>query len=303
MTQTARLVSGKFVSVSRFRLFKLSSRCAAARCKLRCQRLSVVQIPCGLASSCEAVFVTHHAQFVPAENQYDPAFATLTRDALSCRAESLFAAYYFFVRKGYEVTITSVKGGKLPIDPRSVVTPYLTTTVKKGLTDGTLVSPPSFSHSVYKLNSSVRHCPTCAIKPQQQLYCPLQMLHRCNRSIPVHSSVFQAVDVSIAPWAYILVVDADLVMARVNTTACIVYVDGAEFDGVFIVDGLGIMWDGVYNSEIIRVVQESLRAGKKVAAVGHGVAALCNVTDDRGNFIVAGKQVQSFSLAFCPALS
>lgn len=82
-------------------------------------------------------------------------------------------------------------------------------------------------------------------------------------------------------------------MARVNTTACIVYMDGAEFDGIFIVDGLGIMWDGVYNSEIIRVVQESLRAGKKVAAVGHGVAALCNVTDDRGNFIVAGKQVQS----------
>ena len=90
-------------------------------------------------------------------------------------------------------------------------------------------------------------------------------------------------------------------MARVNTTACIVYIDGAEFDGVFIVDGLGIMWDGVYNSEIIRVVQESLRAGKKVAAVGHGVAALCNVTDDRGNFIVAGKQVQN--LAACPALT
>lgn len=87
---------------------------------------------------------------------------------------------------------------------------------------------------------------------------------------------------------------ADFIMARVNTTACIVYIDGAEFDGIYIVDGLGIMWDGVYNSEIIRVVQESLRAGKMVAAVGHGVAALCNVTDDRGNFIVAGKQVRSW---------
>ncbi|DBA99238.1 hypothetical protein WJX82_006433 [Trebouxia sp. C0006] len=133
-------------------------------------------------------------------------------------AESLFSAYYFFTRKGYEVTLASVKGGKLPIDPKSVVTPYLTTVVKKGLTD-------------------------------------------------------------------------DFIMARVNTTASIVYIDGAEFDGVYIVDGLGIMWDGVYNSEIIRVVQESLRAGKMVAAVGHGVAALCNVTDDRGNFIVAGKQM------------
>ena len=62
----------------------------------------------------------------------DPSFV-----CLSCRAESLFSAYYFFTRKGYEVTLASVKGGKLPIDPKSVVTPYLTTVVKKGLTDGT----------------------------------------------------------------------------------------------------------------------------------------------------------------------
>ena len=44
-------------------------------------------------------------------------------------------------------------------------------------------------------------------------------------------------------------------MARVNTTACIVYVDGAEFDGVFIVDGLGIMWDGVYKRTFSRAQQ------------------------------------------------
>lgn len=64
------------------------------------------------------------------------AVALLMMSVLSCRAESLFAAYYFFQRKGYEVTLASVKGGKLPIDPKSVVTPYLTTVVKKGLTDG-----------------------------------------------------------------------------------------------------------------------------------------------------------------------
>ena len=130
------------------------------------------------------------------------------------------------------------------------------------------------------------------------------MLLCCVSSIPFPAACFRhTVDVNIVPWADVVIVHADLIMARVNTTACIVYVDGAEFDGVFIVDGLGIMWDGVYNSEIIRVVQESLRAGKKVAAVGHGVAALCNVTDDRGNFIVAGKQVQSLSLASFPALT
>lgn len=105
------------------------------------------------------------------------------------------------------------------------------------------------------------------------------------------ASTFQSFALSLS--LYVYCVHADFLMSRVNTTACIVYIDGAEFDGIFIVDGLGIMWDGVYNSEIIRVVQESLRAGKMVAAVGHGVAALCNVTDDRGNFIVAGKQVHS----------
>lgn len=79
----------------------------------------------------------------------------LTIDALSCRAESLFAAYYFFVRKGYEVTITSVKGGKLPIDPRSVVTPYLTTTVKKGLTDGTFLDFQPVSYPAHLVSQAI----------------------------------------------------------------------------------------------------------------------------------------------------
>ena len=60
-----------------------------------------------------------------------------------CRAESLFAAYYFFTRKGYEVTLASVKGGKLPIDPKSVQSPFLSTIGKKGLTDGTVCYHPA----------------------------------------------------------------------------------------------------------------------------------------------------------------
>ena len=135
MTQTARLVSGELVIVPGFHLLvsipSLAANIVVSVClwsgslladwqalrRLFCDSLRL--------NSCRGLIYCSHAM--------------LTIDALSCRAESLFAAYYFFVRKGYEVTITSIKGGKLPIDPRSVVTPYLTTTVKKGLTDGTLL--------------------------------------------------------------------------------------------------------------------------------------------------------------------
>lgn len=77
-----------------------------------------------------------------------PIVPSLDLVCIPCRAESLFSAYYFFTRKGYEVTLASVKGGKLPIDPKSVVTPYLTTVVKKGLTDGT-ASQLSCHHSLH----------------------------------------------------------------------------------------------------------------------------------------------------------
>lgn len=150
----------------------------------------MVQIPCRLASCSKANLVPHHAYFVPAEDQQVPPHAMLTCDALFCRAESLFAAYYFFTRKGYEVTITSVKGGKLPIDPRSVVTPYLTTTVKKGLTDGISLFLP-FSQSIYNPKKSIGNCPTRAI-PTQQPLSSLRISHSCVSSIPVLCSVFQA---------------------------------------------------------------------------------------------------------------
>ena len=78
--------------------------------------------------------------------------------SVACRAESLFAAYYFFTRKGYEVTLASVKGGKLPIDPKSVQSPFLSTIVKKGLTDGT-----------------VCHCPACDTVSCDSLDCLLSI--------------------------------------------------------------------------------------------------------------------------------
>ena len=51
------------------------------------------------------------------------------------------------------MTLASVKGGKIPFDPKSVVSPYLTTIVKKGLTDGTILD---FSYlTVHSTTSAV----------------------------------------------------------------------------------------------------------------------------------------------------
>lgn len=37
-----------------------------------------------------------------------------------CRADDLIEPYYIFKRKGYEVTLASVRGGPIPIDPESL---------------------------------------------------------------------------------------------------------------------------------------------------------------------------------------
>lgn len=55
---------------------------------------------------------------------------------MQCRAESLAAAYYLFQRKGYQISIASVRGGKVPFDPVSLSGQNLTIGVRKLLSDG-----------------------------------------------------------------------------------------------------------------------------------------------------------------------
>jgi putative intracellular protease/amidase len=70
---------------------------------------------------------------------------------------------------------------------------------------------------------------------------------------------------------------ADILLDRLNNTACVVFLDGRDFDAMLITDGHGIMWDGAYNSEIIRLVKEMYSSGKVLAAIGHGVGPLASV--------------------------
>lgn len=68
-----------------------------------------------------------------------------------------------------------------------------------------------------------------------------------------------------------------------------------DFDGVFYPGGHGPMWDMPDNPTSIALLEAFVRAGKPVAAVCHAPAALVNVRDANGDYLVKGRKVTSFS--------
>ena len=52
------------------------------------------------------------------------------------RAEELVAPYYVFTEAGYDVTVASIKGGKIPVDPASLQGDFKTENVTKFWADG-----------------------------------------------------------------------------------------------------------------------------------------------------------------------
>eukprot|EP00798_Chlamydomonas_sp_ICE-L_P019040 gene19040-25637_t len=62
-----------------------------------------------------------------------------TEKETGCWMEEVAAPYYLWTSKGYEVTIASIKGGKIPFDKTSLGAPYLTPEAEKFLADATLM--------------------------------------------------------------------------------------------------------------------------------------------------------------------
>jgi len=52
-------------------------------------------------------------------------------DQIGVWAEELVAPYYVFTQAGYDVTVASIKGGKIPVDPNSLQGDFKTEDVKK----------------------------------------------------------------------------------------------------------------------------------------------------------------------------
>lgn len=83
-------------------------------------------------------------------------------------------------------------------------------------------------------------------------------------------------------------------MARLESTKRLADVT-ETYDAYFVVGGHGVMWDLATSPEIAALLGRAHDAGKVIAAVCHGPAALVGVKDAQGQPIVRGRRVAGFS--------
>lgn len=71
--------------------------------------------------------------------------------------------------------------------------------------------------------------------------------------------------------------------------------DPSRYSAVFFAGGHGTMWDFADTPAVQSVIRDMWNAGKVVAAVCHGPAALVNARAGDGSLIVAGRKVAAFT--------
>ena len=83
--------------------------------------------------------------------------------------------------------------------------------------------------------------------------------------------------------------------AALGSTVVLGTVDPADYDAVFYPGGHGPLWDLAEDADSVRVIQDTLRAGKPVALVCHAPGVLRHVTGEDGTPLVAGRAVTGFT--------
>ena len=72
-------------------------------------------------------------------------------------------------------------------------------------------------------------------------------------------------------------------------------VSAEEFDAVFYPGGHGPLWDLAEDEHSVRLIEDTLRAGKPVALVCHAPGVLRHVTNEDGTPLVQGRPVTGFA--------
>ena len=72
-------------------------------------------------------------------------------------------------------------------------------------------------------------------------------------------------------------------------------IDPADYQIIYFTGGHGTLWDFPHNQSIQRITQYMYENGGMVAAVGHGVSALLNITLSDGSLLVKNRQITGFS--------
>ncbi|MEM9492674.1 MAG: type 1 glutamine amidotransferase domain-containing protein, partial [Myxococcota bacterium] len=88
--------------------------------------------------------------------------------------------------------------------------------------------------------------------------------------------------------------DAD-VQAALKQTVVLADVDPTGFDAVYFPGGHGTMWDFPGDADIERIARAIWEDGGVVAAVCHGPAALVDIKLSDGSYLVAGREVATFT--------
>lgn len=83
--------------------------------------------------------------------------------------------------------------------------------------------------------------------------------------------------------------------ARVKSTVKLDTLEPANFDAVFFPGGHGAMWDLPTDPAVIAAVEAAWAAGKPIATVCHGAAALVGAKLPNGRPLVDGLRVNSFT--------
>ncbi|BCY09615.1 type 1 glutamine amidotransferase domain-containing protein [Actinoplanes sp. L3-i22] len=83
--------------------------------------------------------------------------------------------------------------------------------------------------------------------------------------------------------------------AALDSTLVLGTVDPADYDAVFYPGGHGPLWDLAEDPDSIKLIEDTLRAGKPVALVCHAPGVLRHVTDPDGTPLVQGRPVTGFT--------
>ncbi|RTE87595.1 MULTISPECIES: type 1 glutamine amidotransferase domain-containing protein [Gammaproteobacteria] len=90
--------------------------------------------------------------------------------------------------------------------------------------------------------------------------------------------------------------DADRdAQAKIAATLKLSDINESDYDAVFYPGGHGPLWDLTDNRESIALIESFLNSGKAVSAVCHASAALLNVKNASGDFVIKDKKVTGFT--------
>ena len=87
----------------------------------------------------------------------------------------------------------------------------------------------------------------------------------------------------------------DTAQALIANTLVLAEQSSDDFDAIFYPGGHGPLWDLTDNIDSIQLIEAFLKTAKPVAAVCHASAALLNVKNSEGEFVLSNKAVTGFS--------